>query len=1033
MGIFEFCIERKRSIVSFMVLIMLYGLYAYLHIPKEDKPDIKIPIIYVMVTQSGISPEDARKMILQPLENGLQGLEYVKEITSYAYEGAAAIKIEFDAGADPDKSLDDVRNKINDTKNKLPTDADEPIIKQIDLSLVPVLNVVLVSDLSMREILQVARNTRDAIIKIPTVRDVTIAGEVGEAVQIIVKPEMIEKYQLSASMIANIIASNNLLVPAGIIQKKDGAFSVKVPALIDDYKTLLDFPISSRNGKVLKLKDVATVTRDFKDINIITRANGKSAIVLEISKRAGENIIDTVKAAKAVVEEAKKQWPEGLDVIYANDTSNHIMDMVHELENGILFAGLLVLIIIIMAVGIKSALLIALSLPVSFFSCILIMDMCGYTLNIVVLFSLILTVGMVVDDAIVITEYADRKMIEGKSSEESYLEAAKRMFIPIFTATLVKIVVFLPFLVWPGTLGQFMKYMPITVFIIMTNSFVFALLFQPALGSLLIKTHPPVTKEELKSIKGMEDGPLSDIKGFIGGYIKLLQHFLKKPWTFVGSILGLMICVVIVFIKFSVGVEFFPSVEPDNVTVIVRSTGNLSIWQQSALMKEVENKIFKFNDSVKVFYTKAGAVNNSHQLPDDTIGLIQLELADWNRRDKASILLDKMSAATSDIGGIIVQMQQERAGPVSGKQIQMNIFSSNYDKAMQFTKKLKSAMLNEIKGFKDLNDSLPIPGIEWNIKIDRELAAKYLLNSTDIGNVLRMATSGLKISTCRLDDLDYEVDILVRFPEASRLVSQLSNLRIVNTNGNIIPMNKVAVQTPQPQLSLIKRVNKEDVFTIDSDIEIGRLVDNQIKDIKKWLNNNLEEGTKVEFKGDAEDQQKTSIFLRNAFLFILAMTFLIMLTQFNNFYDAGVVMSAVFLSITGVLIGLLVTGRPFGIVMCGIGIMALAGIVLNNNILMVDSFHHLQKNGHDTMDAIVRAGAQRIRPILLTAGAAILGLLPMATSITLDFMNRTVTHGAPSTQWWTQLATTICGGLTFATVLTLFFTPCLLAIRYHRK
>ena len=1016
-----------------MILIILYGLYAYVNIPKESNPDIKIPIIYVVVTENGIAPEDARKMILQPLENGLQGLDDVKEITSYAYEGAAAMKIEFNAGADADQSLDDVRNKVNDSKNKLPKDSDEPIIKQVDLSLIPVLNVVLVGDLSMREMLQVARNTRDAIIKVPTVREVNIAGEVDEAVQIIIKPEMIEKYQLSVGMISNIIASNNLLVPAGIIQKKDGAFSVKVPALIDDYKTLLDFPIYSKNGQVLRLKDIATVKRDFKDINIITRANGRSAIVLEISKRAGENIIDTVAATKKVVEEVKKSWPAGLDVIYANDDSKHIMDMVHELENGILFAGLLVLIIIIMAVGIKSALLIALSLPVSFFSCILIMDMCGYTLNIVVLFSLILTVGMVVDDAIVVTEYADRKMIEGKSSEESYLEAAKRMFVPIFTATLVKIIVFLPFLVWPGTLGQFMKYMPITVLIIMTNSLVFALLFQPAIGSLFIKTHPPVSKEELQSIKAMESGPLSDIKGFLGSYAKLLQLCLHKPWRFVGSILGLMVCVIIIFIKFSVGVEFFPSVEPDNVSVIVRSTGNLSIWQKSALMREVEEKIFKFNDSVKVFYTKVGNVNTSHQFPDDTIGIIQLELSDWNMRDKASILLDKMSTATSSIGGIIVQMQQERSGPVSGKPIQMDVFSTNYDKAMQFTQKFKNAMLNEIKGFKDINDSLPIPGIEWNLKIDRELAAKYFLSTTDIGNTLRMATSGLKISTCRLDDLDYEVDILVRFPESTRLVSQLSNLRIVNTNGKIIPMNKFVMQTPQPQLSLMKRVDKEDVVTIDSDVELGHLVDNQIKAIKKWLSTNLEEGTKVEFKGDAEDQQKTAIFLRNAFLFILTMTFLIMLTQFNSFYDAGVVMSAVFLSITGVLIGLLVTGRPFGIVMCGIGIMALAGIVLNNNILMVDSFHHLQKNGYDTMDAIVRAGAQRIRPILLTAGAAVLGLLPMATSITLDFMHRTVTHGAPSTQWWTQLATTICGGLTFATILTLFFTPCLLAIRYCKK
>lgn len=1033
MGIFEFCITRKRSVIFFMVMIVLCGIYSYIHIPKEDKPEVKLPTIYVLTTQRGIAPEDARKMLIQPMETGLQGLESVKQVTSYAFDGGGAVMIEFRAGVDPDQSLRDVRDKVNDTIPKLPKDADRPIVKQIDLSLLPVINVVLTGNLSKRELLYIARNARDQLVKIPSVRDVNIAGSVDEAVQIIVKPEMIEKYKLSVDYLQSIIASNNLLVTAGTIQKEDGEFSIKVPALVNNFTELMKFPVYSKNGQVLTLGDIATVKRDFKDITTITRGNGKPGVVLEVSKRSGQNILETVIMTKSVIENLKQYWPKEVEIIYSNDSSSKILDQVHELENGILFAALLVLIIIIMAVGVKSAMLIALSLPVSFFSCILIMELCGFTLNVVVLFSLILTVGMVVDDAIVVTEYADRKLVEGLSSEESYLDAAKRMFVPIFTATLVKIVVFMPFLFWPGILGQFMKYMPITVLIIMTNSLIFALFFQPAIGSMLMRNHPKVSEAEFKAITAAETGKLSDITGLTGKYVKTLQQLLNQPKKFIFSILGLMVLTIVVFAKFSVGVEFFPKIEPENATVVVRSPGNMSIWQKDAIMREIEEKIYDFRDSVKVFYTKVGVVDGSRQLPEDTIGTISLEFTDWQTREKASVIMDKVIERISDQPGVVVQMNEQRVGPVSGKPVQLNIFGLNNTQAMAFTEKLKMAMEREIGGFKDINTSLPTPGIEWVLKVDRELAAKYMLSTTHIGNMLQLATGGLKISTCRLDDLDYEVDILVRFPEKEKIVTNLANMRIVNANGDVIPLNKFVKQAPQPRVAQIKRVDKADVVTLNADVEPGLLVDNQLKKLNQWLKNNTDEGIKVDFKGDAEDQAETANFLRNAFVLMLAVTFLIMLTQFNNFYDAGVVMSAIFLSITGVLLGLLITGRPFGIVMCGIGVIALAGIVLNNNILMVDTFHHLQKLGYNSKESIIRAGAQRARPIILTASAAVLGLLPMATRVTLDFVNRSVTYDAPTTQWWTQLATSICGGLTFATILTLFFTPCLLALKYCKN
>jgi multidrug efflux pump len=1019
MGLFDFCITRKRSVILFMIVVFLYGIFAYTNIPKEGNPEVKIPIIYIMVNQQSISPEEAKTLILQPLETGLQGLIGVKEMTGYAYEGAAAIKLEFRAGVDPDLALDEVRNKVNDTKYKLPKAADTPIIKQVDLSLIPVLNLVIAGDLPQRELLYIARNTRDALMKIPSVSEIAMSGDNKEEIKIILQPKLMEHYNLSLDSLQRVINNNNLMVTAGTLQKPDGEVLVKVPGLIKNYSEFLDLPISSSNGKVLQVRDVATVTRDFKDPTLLSRVNGRSAVVLEISKRSGANIVDTVGMVKSMVAQIQQEWPPEVSIIYANDNSNKILEMVAELENGIIFAALLVLVIIILTVGVRSAILIVLSLPVSFFACILIMDLAGFSLNVVVLFSLILTVGMVVDDAIVVTEYADRRLMEGATVASAYLESAKRMFIPIFTATLVKIVVFLPFLFWPGTLGQFMKYMPITVLIIMTNSLIFALLFQPALGSILMTKQSVVVESKEGKIALW--------------YKKTLEKLLKKPWYGISTVVIFMIITFASFIKFSAGVEFFPNVEPDNASIIVRSPGNLSLQQKSDIMRVIEEKLVPFSNSIKVFYTKIGAVDNSKQLPQETIGLINLEFNNWKLRKPATKILDEMLNSLQNIPGIIVQSNLARPGPVAGKPIQINISGLNYQQMVDFSDKLQVAMLKDIKGFKDLSNSLPTPGLQWGINIDKALAAKYFLGVNEIGNLIQMATNGLKVSTIRLPDLDYELDVRLKFTDQYRTLSGLNQLRAVNMQGKTIPINLFTNYEPQPQVTQIQRVNKADVITISSNLLDGILADNKAMEIAQWLQSNQPKDITVQFKGDKESQEETAIFLRNAFIFILLLTFMIILTQFNNFYDAFVVMSAVFLSITGVLLGLLITGRPFGVVMSGIGIMALAGIVLNNNILMVDTFYHSKDNCSSFTEAILNAAVERARPIILTATTAVLGLLPMASSITINFMERDITYGAPSTQWWTQLATTIVGGLVFATTLTLFFTPCLLAVRYTKN
>ncbi|CAL7960364.1 multidrug efflux pump [Alphaproteobacteria bacterium] len=1035
MNFFTIFVHHKRSTLMLLVMILLYGYYSYLKIPKESTPNVKIPTMFISITQDGISPEDAQRMLLKPIENAVRSISGVKEMTSYADEGSGIIVLKFMAGFDGDKALQDIRTKIDEVQNKLPPEAKRPTVTQIDLSLMPVLSVILTGDIPENAFVKISRNLKDKIEGIQEVSEAIILGDRKNVVEIIVKPKELEKYGLSLQYLRQIIGSNNKLVTAGSLKNLNAEYAVKVPSLIDNPRTLLNFPVYVKNGKVIKVSDVATVRSGYKDPISITRVNGLPAMVLEVSKRTGTNIIQVIEKVKSLINSEKQHWPNKLKVIYQNDQSKHIVDMLADLENGIILAAILVVIIIILSVGIKSSILISFSLPVSFFACILILYMSGFTMNMVVLFSLILTVGMVVDDAIVISEYADRKIIEGYTPENAFLNASSRMFLPIFTATLVKMTVFFPLLFWPGVMGEFMKYMPITVITIMSCSICFALFFQPALGSVFIKKQTNIDEKEVKAMLASEEGNLEDLKGLTKRYAKLLQAVLKRPKLFVVSTFGVMVLIYLIFITLGKGVEFFPNVEPDNTNIIVRSVGNLSIWQKDAIFKEIEKRILHLNREVKVFYVEVGGGKNANlQLnpPLDTIGLVRLEFVDWQLRRKAHMILKDIRTSLNDIPGVIVQIVEAKQGPKAAKPITMNVSSSeHYNNIISFIAKLRRFM-SEIGGFKDIEDSRPVSGIEWHMEVKRELAAKYGFSTTDVGDIIQLATNGIKVSTYRAEDVDDEIDIMVRLAGKYRLASQLEHLKVVGMNGVAVPISTFVTKKVTPQVNRIKRVDGDTVISVNADVEYGVLANAQVKKLEYWVKQNAPSDIHVTFKGDTEDQAEASSFLIKAFLGALLAMFIIMLVQFNNFYNTFVVMSAVFLSTAGVLLGLLVSFQPFNIVMCGLGIIALAGIVLNNNILFVDTYKRLRESGHENIDAILRAGVQRMRPILLTASAAILGLLPMVIGLTINFFDRSITYGAPSSQWWKQLAAAISGGLTFATVLTLFCTPCLLSLAKNR-
>jgi multidrug efflux pump len=1026
-------VKRSRVTILLLIIISVLGWQSYLRIPKESTPDVKIPIIYSVAVLEGISPQDAERLLLRPMENKLKTIDGIKEMTGYANEGSAVILVEFHAGFNSNKALEDVRNKMSEAEALMPLDVKKPVVHEVNLSFFPVLNVMLTGDVPVRALLKIARELSNKIEGTPGVLQVSMAGNRLDSLEIIVTPEVLEGYGLSPAHFQQVISNNNRLIAAGSMTNKSGNFAIKIPSLIDDYQMLMDFPIKVNGTAVLKLGDIAEVRRTFKEPETVAYVNGKPAVVLEVSKRTGENIIQTVSNVKQIVQQEQVRWPQNLEIVYAGDQSKEIIDMVTDLENNIIIASLLVIVVVVMFVGFRSAMLISLSIPFSFLAAILLLELGGYTLNVVVLFSLILTIGMIVDDAIVVSEYADRLMHKGVPASKAFLIAAKRMIWPIITSTLVKIIVFMPLLFWPGVVGQFMKYMPITAIAILTNSLIFALFFQPTLGPIFgaparirsqFKDAVAEDSEELE----MDDVDFSKLDALTSAYHRILLKVLSKPKIFVTSIAGMLVGVYAFFIIFGTGVEFFPKVEPESINLSVITPGNFSLNEREKIMQEVQERVATLKSDIRVIYMKAGDFQSNMQMPENTIGSIFIEYQNWQERRKSKTIIKDIREKLSDLKGLEFQVLENSSGPPPEKPIKLDIASLSHEEADKFADGILEFM-RQSGAFSQVEDSRSKGSIEWRLDVDRAEAAKYGIDINAVGSTIRMLSNGLKISSFRPDDVDEEVDVLVRFPENYRNLIELDRVKVMNTDGNAIPISYVARKSPHPKTSKIKRVNRERVITIKADVRDGQLVDTNVSMLKNWVQKaQADNNVIVRFKGEDQDQQETGGFLKNAFLLTLIMMFVIMLTQFNNYYHTIVVMSAVFLSTVGVLLGLIATWQPFGIVMCGVGIIALGGIVLNNNILFIDTYQHLRMHGVPIEQSIIRAGVQRLRPIMLTAITAILGLLPMVFGVTINLLEYDITYDAPSSQWWRQLAASIAGGLSFATILTLFFTPCLLMI-----
>lgn len=1010
MRIVETAIANARLTISVLLFLMLAGTMAYVSIPKEAEPDIQIPILYVSMHYTGISPEDSERLLLRPMETSLKSITGIKKMTSTAYQGGGNVLIEFQAGADLKKALDDVRNKVDMARPELPDGADEPTVNEVNLSEFPILVITLSGDVPERVLAKVGRELRDRLEELPPVLNADLQGVRDDLVEVVIDPGKLATYGLRPDILIAGFAAGNQLVAAGALEGAEGRYAIKVPSLLETIEDVANLPVVSTGTATVRVRDIAGIFPTLKEPETVTRLNGAPAIAIEVSKRTGANLIETVDQVKAVTEEFKALLPEGTEVTFSQDKSKDIRQLLFDLQNSVLTAVILVFIVILYALSVRASILIGLAIPASFLMGMLALSLWGFTVNIVVLFSLILAVGMLVDDAIIVTEYAERRMSEGMDKREAFAQASHKMAGPVIAATTTRIAAFSPLLFWPGIVGEFMKYMPITLIVTLSASLVYALIFVPTLGALIAKPfkHPPEHKD--------------------GAYMWVVGKAVRHPWIMLTLAISLLGAVPYAYVHYGKGVIFFPDVEPEFGLLYVKARGNLSIAEKDALVAQAEERILGW-PGIETVYTRTGAGGGmGNEVDADVIGTIQYEFVDWRERKNANAILADLREAMVGIPGVDIQVSVPQAGPPTGKAIQIQL-SADDPTNLNAVAQQVAERLATVPDVIDISNGLPPPGVDWELQVDRAAASRYGIAPSTVGAMVQLVTGGLKLSDYRPAGADDAVDIVLRLPPDQRTISALDQLRIQTAEGSV-PISNFVTRTAAPTTGTLTRLDGSRTVTVQAGIREGVQPDAIYAQVTAALEEaNLDQyGIRWKLAGEDAEQAEAGAFLSKAFGAAIFLIFIVLLAQFNNFTSVWLVLSAVVMSTIGVLLGLMIMGQPFTMVMTGIGIIALAGVVVNNNIVLIDTYDTLRREGRPKIEAILQTCRERARPVVLTALTAILGVLPIAFGLNMELLSHEVTIGAPSTQWWIALSSAIVYGLAFATVLTLIIIPSMLML-----
>lgn len=1040
--------SRMRVVMTAFVLIIVFGFGAYQTIPREAEPDITAPFILVSLPLPGISPEDGERLLVRPTELELQSIEGLKTMDAIAYDGSAQIFLEFLTTVDIDQAVLDVREAVDRAKAEYPDNAEEPIVTEFNLqNQFPILTIVLFGDAPERTIYQTANRLQDRLDSISGVLEANLTGAREELLEIIVDPQVLESYGLTETEVINAVNRNNELVTAGSIIQEDGQFAIKAPGLVKSAADLRAIPVRANGDNVVTIGDIAEARRTFKDRTGHALFNGQPAIGVEISKRAGANIVETIQAARAVVEAEAQFWPGSVRYEFLGDQAVYVRDNLQGLTSSVMTAILLVMIVIVAALGMRSAIMVGVAIPTTFLMGFLLLTVFGYTLNMMVMFGLILAVGMLVDGAIVIVEYADRRMNEGASRQTAYMEASKRMFWPVMTSTATTLAAFVPFLFWQDIPGEFMKYLPLTLIFVLSSSLIVALFILPVIGTLF--GMPKWMKTKLR-LKGKTEGPAKQyevdevdpttLDGPIAVYARFMTEAVRRPLIIMAAAAGVIFVCISTFGSAAPDVEFFIRDDNEQINLLVLGRGNLSADQKIEVSKRVAARV-EDHPAIEHIYIQTGpALSRNMELPPETIGQVGIDLVDYTEREHSRVVLEEFRELVQNIPGFVVEVRQREGGPPIGKDAQLEITSASFDAMFAAAKKARAFVDNattevngrEVPVYMDQEDSLPLPGIEWSMEVDRELAGRYGLSVQQAGAALQFVTDGLLIDKYRPDDSDDEIDIRVRYPEENRNIFALDMVRIQTPQGSV-PVSNFVSREAKPQLDRVVRRDGHRIIEVKANgntrIAGYEISQNQaIDEMKAWLDSGaLGDDVQWIMRGADEETAAATSFFQAAMGAAMFMIAIILLLEFNSFYHAALTLSAVILSVLGVLLGIALSGQYISVIMTGTGIVALAGIVVNNNIVLIDTYQYLRRKGLKVEDAVVRTAAQRIRPVLLTTATTILGLLPMVFELNVNFAAGTISHGSKTSDWWVLLSSAVVYGLAFSTVLTLVLTPVMLA------
>ncbi len=1024
-------IGLARMVLVILAVALFAGSVTYVNLPKEADPDVPIPVVGITLPLQGVSPEDAERLLVRPVETELQGIEGVKQINSFALEGAGQIIVEFDVSFNQSQAVLDVREKVDLAQREFPEEAREPIITEVNASLFPILAINLYGDAPERGLYRIGQALKDDLEALEGVLEARLQGDREEVLEITVDPVKLETYNISYQEIFAVISNNNRLVPAGRIDMGEGRFPVKVPGLIKTAEDAFNLPVKTSGDAVITLADVATIQRTFKDREVYAKFNGQPAISIQIIKRTGANILDTVDEVRAVINNSQKSWPTTIDVTLTSDISVTIDKQLGQLQASIATAVVLVMIIIVAALGLRSAALVGLAIPGSFVMAFLMLGVFGYTINMMVMFGMVIAVGILVDGAIVVVEYADRKMAEGLHRKQAYAMSAKRMFWPIVASSATTLAAFFPFLFWDSLVGKFMAYLPITLIFVLVASLVMALIFLPVLGSVM-GGRATGSSQDLVAVSGAEGDPLK-AGGWIGSYARATAALIHRPLLVT---LGAILVVTSIFGWFVATPhksELFLDVEPEQLYVFVRAQGNLSADEEYALVDRAAARLLPLQGIESMAATSgsegSGAFNfdGVSSPPQDTIGRILINLKDREEGFDGRVTEQQIRDVLVDLPGIRTEVQKLEQGPPVGKDIQVAIKSNDAAALLLVTERLRN-QIDSMEGLREVEDSRALPGIEYHLQVDRAQAGKFGVDVAQIGAAVQLVTNGILVGRYRPDDALEELDIRVRLPKSERSVEALDRLRIATPAGQV-PLSLFVTRVPAQKVTKIERRDSKRVITIRANTVVQGEGAAKVADLKEWVASaNLDPRVTVDFEGADEDAAEASAFFGIAALAALFLMGIILLWEFNNFYHVILTLSAVILSTTGVLIGIQVILDYISILMIGTGTVALAGIVVNNNIVLIDTFQRLKRDGRTSEEAAIAAAAQRIRPILLTTLTTICGLLPMVFMMNVNFLAGSITFGGITAEWWVPLATAVVFGLGFSTMMTLIVTPVWLAV-----